>query len=359
LILQTTKAEVGNAFAYSQYIIKSIKSKPLFHFIDLEIKEYWDYLVWYDEFNYGGKGCQEVIEADEQNLETIMHWQMATFLPVRLQPTFQEWVITFIQLMHSLKRPANSDPDATPRPTQLPNRTGEDEDNQIILGKAYEKPLKKVITGLLSQQKRELLHPELAEDYSFPSLPGSHLAPRGPMLELVKSLMQVLSLDKNITLEARLLRKELLALFEVREFSKEGTFANPSESLKLVQISCDSCTMARDLDLCRDEDLQGNDGRGWQCSFCNTEYDRVAIEERLLGMVEAWTVEWTTQDLKCSRCSALRVNDLMEHCTCSGEWKEMVSRQDVVRKLTVMRKVAKYYGLRMLSDVVEGLFSDL
>ncbi|KAG6013956.1 DNA polymerase epsilon catalytic subunit [Claviceps lovelessii] len=364
LILQTTKAEVGNAFAYSQYIIKSIKSKPLFHFIDLEIKEYWDYLVWYDEFNYGGKACQEVVDADEQSLETIMHWQMATFLPVRLQPIFEEWVIAFIQLMHTLKRPMNSDhqhPDSTIRLTQLPHRPMENQEGQVILGKAYEKPLKKAIAALISQQKRELLHPELAEDYGFPNLPGSHLRQQSPVLELVKSLMQVLSLDKNITLEARLLRKELLALFEVREFSKEGTFVNPSESLKLVQLSCDSCTVARDLDLCRDQDLQSNNnnGQGWQCGFCGTEYDRVGIEERLLSMVESWTVEWTTQDLKCARCGALRVNDLMEHCTCSGEWKEIVSRGDIVRRLTVMRKVAKYYGLRMLSAVVEGLFAEM
>ncbi|KAJ6441015.1 DNA polymerase epsilon catalytic subunit A [Purpureocillium lavendulum] len=366
LILQTTKAEVGNAFAYSQYIIKSIKSKPLFHFIDLEIKEYWDYLVWYDEFNYGGKACQEVVEAEEQNLETIMHWQMATFLPVRLQPVFQEWVIEFIQLMHSLKRPAPGDPDSTPRLTQLPNRNMEKlEGEQVILGKAFEKPLKKAIIGLVNQQKRELMHPELAEDYSFPVLPGSHLQHRGgPVLELVKSLMQVLSLDKNITLEARLLRKELLALFEVREFSKDGTFANPSESLKLPQLSCDSCTMARDLDLCRDEDLLRGGGRdadaqAWRCAMCESEYDRVAIEERLVGVVQSLLVEWATQDLKCARCGALRVNDLMEHCTCSGEWKEVLSREDVTRRLSVMRRVAKYYQLRMLADVVEGVYAGL
>lgn len=358
LILQTTKAEVGNAYAYSQYIIKSIKSKPLFHFIDLEIKEYWDYLVWYDEFNYGGKACQEVIEADEQILETVMHWQMATFLPMRLQPTFQDWVIEFIQLMHHLKRPQGNDPDSTPRLTQLPNRGLENQEGQIILGKAFEKPLKKAILGLINKQKRELLHPELAEDYSFPSLPGSHLAPRNPILELIKSLMQVLSLDKNITLEARLLRKELLAMFEIREFSKDGTFANPSESLRLPQLSCDSCTMTRDLDLCRDEDLVG-EGANWRCNFCETEFDRVAIEEKLLGLVEGWVVEWSTQDLKCVRCGALRLNDFMEHCTCSGEWKEVVSRVEVNRKLGVMKRVAKFYGLRMLADVVEGLYQGL
>lgn len=357
LILQTTKAEVGNAFAYSQYIIKSIKGKPLFHFIDLEIKEYWDYLVWYDEFNYGGKACQEVIEADEQNLETIMNWQMATFLPERLQPTFSEWATEFVHLMHSHKRPQNEDIDSTPRLTQIPANKEDQDGAPVIGGKAFEKPLKKVITGLINQQKKELLHPELANDYTFPTLPGSHLSPKNPVLELVKSLMQVLSLDKNITMEARLLRKELLALFEVREFSKEGTFTNPSESLKITQLSCDSCTMARDLDLCRDEDLASDPV--WRCAFCAAELDRVAIEERLLALVEGWTVEWATQDVKCQRCGALRVNEFMEHCTCSGGWVACVKRDDVRARVGVVRKVAKFYGMRMLGDVVERLHESL
>jgi DNA polymerase epsilon subunit 1 len=367
LLLQTTKAEVGNAYAYSQYIIKSIKGKPLFHFIDLEIKEYWDYLVWYDEFNYGGKATQEVVEADEQPLDTIMHWQIATFLPVRLQPTFSDWVIEFVQLMHKLKRPDANDPSATPRLTQLPARNpGEDDETQIILGKAFEKPLKKEISNLINLQKRELLHAELAVDYAFPVLPGSHLSnlnSRNAVLELVKALMQVLSLDKNITLEARLLRKELLQMFDVREFSTVGAFQNPSESLRVAQLSCDNCTMARDLDFCRDEDLLPEPGsdvpRPWNCTFCDTEYDRNALEERLLASVEAYVVEWTTQDLKCVRCSALRLNDFMEHCTCSGEWAPVVKREDVVKRLKVYRSVAKYYGLRMLTAVVEDLFSGL
>ncbi|KAL8740732.1 MAG: hypothetical protein Q9190_006593, partial [Brigantiaea leucoxantha] len=105
LLLQTTKAEVGNAYAYSQYVLKSIKAKPLFHFLDIDIKEYWDYLVWYDEFNYGGKACQEIIEAEAQTLDTIMHWQLATFLPPAYQPIFHDWVVEFIEMMHTLKRP--------------------------------------------------------------------------------------------------------------------------------------------------------------------------------------------------------------------------------------------------------------
>jgi DNA polymerase epsilon subunit 1 len=371
LLLQTTKGEVGNAYAYSQYILKSIKAKPLFHFLDLEIKEYWDYLVWYDEFNYGGKACQEVVEAENQTLDCVMHWQLSKFLPAPLQPIFHDWVVEFVEVMHKLKRPRllTDGVDGTPRPTQLPVRTlGNDKEDRIILGKEFEKPLKRQIAGLIRRQKDEMLHPELASDYSFPVLPGSHLRLSNPVLQLVKSLMQVLSLDKNITLEARLLRKELLQSFEIREFSNEARFENPSESLRMQQVICENCTMARDLDFCRDEDLIpdiGPDGkvagetRAWTCSFCDAEYPRLDLEERLIANVEGIVTEWCTQDLRCMKCKGVRVNDFMEHCSCGSTWGETVKRAEIERRLGVYGNVATVYGLRMLSDVVGGVKANL
>jgi len=379
LLLQTTKAEVGNAFAYSQYILKSIKAKPLFHFLDLDIKEYWDYLVWYDEFNYGGKACQEVVEAENQTLDSVMHWQLSKFLPAPLQPIFHDWVVEFVELMHDLKRPrtlTNGDLASTPRPTQLPVKklagdNNDDDNDKIVLGRAFQKPLKKQITALIRRQREEMMHPSLASDYAFPLLPGSHLSLTNPVLELVKSLMQILSLDKTTNLEARLLRKDLLALFDVREFSAEAHFANPSASLRFQQLVCDHCTMARDLDLCRDEDVlpaTAPDGqlvpgatatRAWKCTTCGAEYDRLAIEEKMIARVQGMLVEWTTQDLKCVKCRCIRVNDFMEHCGCSGEWVGTVKREEVVRKLDVFRNVSAFYGLRMLGDVVEGVFAGL
>ncbi|KAI1344490.1 DNA polymerase epsilon [Xylariaceae sp. FL0016] len=399
LLLQTTKSEVGNAYAYSQYILKSIKSKPLFHFIDLEIKEYWDYLVWYDEFNYGGKACEKVVEAEVQQLDMVMCWQIKTFLPSRLQDTFQHWVVEFIELMHDLKRPRTGEPGSTPRLTQLPfkslTNTQEDDDKDkpaIILTKSFERPLKKEIQSLISTQAREMLHPELASDWSFPILPGnahtqingkpkSTSQNRNAVLELVKSLMQVLSLDKNITMEARLLRKELLALFEVREFSKDGAFANPSESLKVQQWSCAECTLARDWDLCRDEALlpdlaaitngaaagavdssdaaqmqrevqKAAAAKTWSCGFCGAEVDRLRIEEKLIADVQSWVVEWCTQDVKCTRCGSVRLNEFMEHCTCSGEWGVSVKGDDVRRRIEVYRGVSEWFGLRMLAGLL-------
>ena len=402
LLLQTTKGEVGNAYAYADYVLKSIKAKPLFHFIDLELKEYWDYLVWYDAFNYGGKGTQEVKETEdgEQQLETIMNWQMATFLPSRLGEVFKEWVVEFVELMHSVKKGAacsSHDPNrhtqlpAGPLPSSHPIQNGTnaanaaklllDESQITILGKAFGKPLKKTIAASIAQQNREMLHPELACDYSFPVLAGSYLrsyktGTGNPVLELVKSLCQVLSLDKNIGLEARLLRKELLAMLDVGEFSPESTFRNPSLSLRLQSVACDACTLPRELDLCRDEGLlpplppappAGGAGapgpqqqqRPWTCPSCGAEVSRREVEEVLVSRVVAIVTEWTTQDLKCQRCKCLRTNDFLVHCVCSGAWEESVRRKEVGERLAVLRGVARAYGFRMLEEVVEEVADGL
>lgn len=372
LLLQTSKAEVGNAYAYSQYILKTIAQKPAFHFLDLEIVEYWDYLAWYDEFNYGGKGCAEVVEAENQRLETIMHWQIATFLPGILQPVFGDWIGEYIELMHGRKRPAGGNGGGAPRATQLPNHAAlnSEADDQTtpgtVLAKTFSKPLLKQITSLIKRQRTECLHADLATDWDFPNLPGSShtKAPTNPVLELVKSITQVLSLDKTVTLEARLLRKDLLQLFEIREFSAEGSFTNPSASLPIKQLSCPSCSVPKDLDLCRDSDLLPSNPTQQpilipRCTNCGAEFDTLAIEERLIGEVTKMATAWMCQDLKCGKCGNLRGNEFMEHCGCAGKWVATVKREEVVGRLGVLGQVAGFWGLRMLGSVVEGAVGSL
>ncbi|KAG9664917.1 DUF1744-domain-containing protein, partial [Aureobasidium melanogenum] len=369
LLLQTTKAEVGNAYAYSQYILKTVNAKPSFNFLDLSITEYWDYLIWYDEFNYGGKGCAEVVEAENQTLNTIMEWQIGTFLPKILQPMFNDWVVEYIDLMHGRKRPAGIGANGAPRPTQLPIHASifaSEKDDQTtpgdVLAKSFSKPLAKQIKALIKRQRTEAMHEELASDWTFPSLPGSSQKFGNPVLQLVKSVMQVLSLDKTITLEARLLRKELLHLFEIREFSAEGAFTNPSNSLAIKQLSCPECCLPRDIDLCRDGDIIPSDDIAAanriltvRCHNCDALFDRLSIEERLLSEVQKLVLQWTTQDLKCSRCGRIRQNEFMDHCSCAGEWVVTCKREEVVKQLKVYGHVGSFYGMRMLEDVVGGV----
>lgn len=369
LLLQTSKAEVGNAYAYSQYILKTISTKPAFHFLDLAITEYWDYLVWYDEFNYGGKGCVEVVEVENQNLDTIMHWQLATFLPSILQPNFNDAVVEYIELMHQRKRPEGTQQGVS-RPTQLPIHASvfnSEKDDQTtpgnVLAQSFSKPLQKQIAGLIRRQRTEAMHEDLVQDWTFPTMPGSHLNLQNPVLELVKSIMQVLTLDKTITLEARLLRKELLHLFEIREFSAEGAFADPSTSLGIKQLSCAECCVPKDIDLCRDSDLIPSDAQQpvlvVNCDNCDAAFDSLAIEERLLGDVQKTMLQWMTQDMKCKKCARIRTNDFTDHCACAGEWTTTLRSDEVLKQLRIYDAVAAFYGLRMLESVLKGVMGSL
>jgi DNA polymerase epsilon subunit 1 len=172
--------------------------------------------------------------------------------------------------------------------------------------------------------------------------------------------MQVLSLDKTITLEARLLRKDLLHLFEIREFSSDGAFANPSTSLPVKQLSCTECCVPLDIDLCRDTDIVAVDGSlAPKCGNCAADFDRLAIEEKLLADVQRLVVQWMTQDLKCKKCKRVRTNEFMDHCGCAGEWVGTVKREDVVKVLKVYDQVARFYELRMLEGVVGSVMSGL
>ncbi|RPA99229.1 DUF1744-domain-containing protein [Choiromyces venosus 120613-1] len=365
LLIQTTKADVGNAYAYSEYIIKAIRAKPLFNFLDLKINEYWDYLVWYDEVNHGGKACEKVVEAENQDLSIIMHWQLAKFLPQALQSMFHDWVVEFIEIMHAQKNPpASGSNPSTPRPTQIFFKMSEDAGDKIILGKEFKKPLRKQIGQLIRRQQESMIHPEVNVDFEFPSLPGAYREMKNPVLQLVRSLTAVFGLAKEINIEARTLRKELLAMLDIKEFSKEGTFENPSESLKFSQVICKNCALPRDMDLCKDEDLMPEvtaDGqlreRAWKCKFdfCGSEFDRLAFEEKMISQLHQFVAAYNVQDLKCGKCKTLKVNEFMEHCSCSGPWVLTVEREVLVKRLHVYKSVAEYYSFRMLEEVVEDI----
>lgn len=372
LILQTSKMDVGNAYAFIHYIVSTFKQKPLFHFLEMDIKEFWDYLVWYDNVNYGGKACTEVVESQNQTFDCVMHWQMARFLPEDLQEVFKQYVVDFIELMHKRKHSGKDlNADGEPRSTQIPNeffknltstQATEDAPEEPILGKNFTKPLKKLVHGLVKRQRDNQMHSDAPWDLEAPSLPGSYKKVTNPVLQLVKSLTLVLSLPKEINLEARMLRKDLLAMFDLREFSKEGMFVNPSESYIFHHLICQTCTTPRDLDLCRDEDLlplPNADGqlvpRPWKCLHCSSEFNKTALEERLIGDIYSLLLKYNEQDLKCSKCKKLKQNEFAEHCVCSGEWVCTVDSEGVERKLRVLRSLAVGHQLKMVEKALEEL----
>lgn len=146
-------------------------------------------------------------------------------------------------------------------------------------------------------------HPEC----QFPLRAGSHLTPDdlgSPALAFVRTACHVLSLDAAVADEVALLRRRLLKLLGVGEFSAAAQFREPCMSFRLPDVICGYCNDCRDLDLCRDPELQA--GGRWACRACGQGYDMAALEARLVGLLGARVREYALQDLQCLKCKQVR-----------------------------------------------------
>lgn len=358
LILQTTKISVENSYAYGQYIVKAARSKPLFNFLDLKIVRYWDILIWMDEYNFGGRYCTQITNSEIQDLVPFSQWHIKKFLPVIFQNEFEDWLVVFLDSLTSSKHNGLlGNTQSTPRITQIAHilngqkklESNELEEENISNGviEMFRKPLQKRIEKLYRRQNDSILNPELKVEYNFPKLPGSYLKMRNPVLELVKYICAVFSLSSRRTIEVRLLRKELLAALDVREFSPEATFNNPSASLKIPHVVCDYCNYVKDIDFCRDEERDI-----WTCSNCSKTYSKVAIEEAVITQFNRLLTQFYMQDFKCSKCHKIRDDNMSEFCKCSGKWVQTIESHYIEERIKVFNNIATHFGLRFLEVLI-------
>jgi DNA polymerase epsilon subunit 1 len=160
----------------------------------------------------------------------------------------------------------------------------------------------------------------------------------------------VLSLDDTIEDAVARCRKNALKLLSVPEFGPEATFYEPCVSFALRDVVCECCGDVRDLDLCRDPDLA--DGE-WRCADagCNNRYDLQWIEMKLCEEVNSRVRKAQTQDLKCKRCTRIKVGHVQNRCPCGGLF-ETASKPGALREgLRVFRNIAKWHDFDVLAAV--------
>ncbi|KAF9208588.1 DNA polymerase epsilon catalytic subunit [Haplosporangium sp. Z 27] len=390
LTIVTSKSSVGNAYAYCSWIIRHIQSKPLFLTIDLIPVNYWEQLLWMDCANYGGIICPNPDQVQEEDLATIqaqihrrvrMEWNIQKYLPVALHSTFEKAINVFIVQVYAYRQ--------TKQPPTSKNSTNQDDDagdtangavvtkadrkNQEVaaykrklIAQAISRMLLEALPKILIQKRDSLKDPQLAVRFAFPRQPGSHLELTNPPLELIKSITAILGIDTSIEREVRVMRKNLLDLIEIREFAPESAFQNPCESFVLRGVICSYCSYCQDLDFCRDQQIlpKINKTTGevsldrWRCPECKEEYDRDAIEESMVAIVERMTNQYQMQDLKCVKCRRVKPDFLGEWCECSGRFVTALGRAEYLRKMRVFENIAEFYGLALLKEIVGWMLSN-
>lgn len=73
-----------------------------------------------------------------------------------------------------------------------------------------------------------------------------------PALEFSKAVCKVLALDSAITDPVSRMRRNMLKLIGVGEFSNAAAWTEPCAPAVLPSVICTACNHCRDLDLCKD-----------------------------------------------------------------------------------------------------------
>lgn len=409
MFILTSKPTAASAAAFGRYLMSALTSRDLFKHIDLDIVHHWDYLIWMDSANFGGVICQdpdaeETQQGDVSSKSTFqvdMNWNIATFLPETARHKFALIVSGFIKRLYEAKKRSsaaqlhNKTPLTAIRINAQQHMEGRPEETeQSMTGKggldmeeemavqgsdaATAKDLvNKWITRKMLLQTQELREQYTAVvahaldnqeqvpfDWIWPRLPGGTLMKEGHessisvALEYTKTVMAVLALHRDASVEVGVCRRNLLHLLGIGEFSPEAEFRQPCETLQpALSVICTFCNEDRVLDLCRDADLlqATEQGQSWRCGKCHAPYNRMDIDLRLCRLAHEIVRAYVQQDLRCSRCHTLRDTNLGLHCACSGAWSLTVPRRDVRRKLFLMQAIAQFHHLEALSEAIEEL----
>eukprot|EP00878_Enallax_costatus_P029003 GHUV01031378.1.p1 GENE.GHUV01031378.1~~GHUV01031378.1.p1 ORF type:complete len:172 (+),score=57.58 GHUV01031378.1:350-865(+) len=163
-------------------------------------------------------------------------------------------------------------------------------------------------------------------------------------------------MDSHLADEVSLLRRRLLRLVGVDEFSAEAAFVDPCVSFRLHDIICSHCNDCRELDLCRDPALQkGN----WACPCCKAEYDAAAIEARLVAALQGRIKEYVLQDLSCTQCKQVTSCRLKGHCSsCGGSLTSSIKAADARKRLVVFRNLAAFHKFTLVQELADMALAD-
>ncbi|RVE53948.1 hypothetical protein evm_001351 [Chilo suppressalis] len=343
IILCTKKNSVLDGIGYVEFVVQSIRNKELFHGIDIRYKQCWSYLLWLDEANHAGvqgklpPGLEEVgssqvpptEEGEEEEDGTItMHWNLAHFLPAAVREQFTAAVAGFLSA-------------ACSQPDQL---------RSILSGEISQKLFQ--VTEKINSRMPMLKMSDIGPQ---PGLKPGALPPDAtPALLYVNAICKVFSLDTTLDEEVTLLRRNLLRLIGVGEFSSSAEWRDPCASCSLSEVICKVCNHCRDLDLCRDTTRAVHDQCPvCVCPTCGMAYDNQELEWRLIETMNRRAMTYTLQDLICSRCHQVKRENLSTVCDCAGDFSLMVPSKEIHSQLTTFKTIAQYYKMPLLLELIE------
>ncbi|EDW38877.1 GL13784 [Drosophila persimilis] len=357
IILSSGKKTVSDALGYVDYIVQSLRNKEMFHSIQLSFEQCWNFMLWLDQANFSG---------------------IRGKLPKGIDETVSSIVSTTMRQERDRNREEDDDDDddddeeENRDPSANADQEPEAEDELALelnwtIGERLpeENECREKFESLITlfmqslaerktteQAIRDISH--CAFDFILKLHKNYGKGKPSPGLELIRTMIKVLSVDKTLAEQINELRRNMLRLVGIGEFSDMAEWQDPCDSYIINEVICKACNHCRDLDLCKDKHRAMKDGIPvWLCAQCYVAYDNEEIEMRMLDALQRKMMSFVLQDLRCARCNEIKRENLAEFCTCAGNFVPLISGKDIQTLLQTFSKVATNHKMQLLQQTVQ------
>jgi DNA polymerase epsilon subunit 1 len=182
----------------------------------------------------------------------------------------------------------------------------------------------------------------------------------GPAIEFIKTLHKILEVDASVADELDSLKKNLLRLVSLGEFSDKAIWSDKSKSYILTEMICQACNHCRDVDLLKDKHRALKDGYPvWLCAQCYVNYDTEEIERRLIDALNRKLMSYNLQDLQCVRCKEIKQDNMMQYCQCAGTYQTLIKPSEIQSLVKTFHNVADNYSMVLLKEYSETLLNNM
>ncbi|KAG9307161.1 hypothetical protein G9A89_016989 [Geosiphon pyriformis] len=328
IILSTSITDFHSLEEYIDSIKRDIEITSPLEQLTLKKGRIWLKLWWEDPMNYGGI-CIDNAGICKQS----MQWNIATYLPIELGSVVEKIIQIFIEKTFELSNSADIE---------------FDNDSESLTSNKYKAPFNQVISAIEMVIDRIHENQKNGNTFKFPEIPGATYKMENPALEFLKIVFKILGLDKCLQGSIDQSKARLMGSLDISAFSQQAKFQNPAGVVKIRLVSCTKCGATRDVDLCREFDL--NKTEWWQCLICGKEYDRNHFERFLVIWLEYQIMAYQLAGFRCTRCMK-EIKDLQENCDCGNSYRIDQDRQQLVEQLRVLKEVSHFKKMLILKDM--------
>ncbi|XP_020973387.1 DNA polymerase epsilon catalytic subunit A isoform X4 [Arachis ipaensis] len=307
------------------------------------------------KYNYGGIPAK----SDESQVDIISSWNIAEYLPKKIQDHFIVIVSQFLYIPWSyaqkqagIRESMLNGDSCTPSINIGAAEALESEMIEYIkeqISSYFTDNLLRIVRDIVLHMKgASKSEDDPSTSSGLPQIVGDQH--RGDAsLEFIKHVCAVLALDQSVQHDVLVMRKNLLKYVRVREFAPEAEFRDPCHSFTLSNVICSYCNDCRDLDLCRDSALLNQE---WRCAVpqCGQPYDREVMENALLQIVRQRERLYHLQDLVCLRCNQVKAAHLSEQCACAGSFRCKEDVTEFRSKMQVFFNIAFRQKFQLLQE---------